>query len=178
LARRYLYLRVDNSFKWIDCMSLQAVVDVWDAAPGELRLQFDGSDATAPFQGAYTSSPETVALSGSGTWRTAAFSLPDARLRNSQNGGADLRLDTSAAGTAIRRVRIIRPGMEAVGYAATGGFGFRVYGVPGSAFTIETSTDLYAWAELTRGMLTDTSQTMIDTSAPQRAWGYYRARWR
>jgi len=177
-ARRYLYLRADPSFKWADRMNLQAAVDVLDSAPGELRLEFDGSDARAPFQGAYTSSPEVVALSGSGTWRTAVFSLPDARLRNSQSGGADFRLDTGAAGIAVRRVQIVRPGLEAVGYAATGGFVFRLYGMPGWAFTIEASTDLLGWAELTRGVLTHTTHSLTDADAPRRPSGYYRARWR
>ena len=176
--RRYLYLRADNSFKWADRMNLLAVVDVFDGAPGELRLQFDGSDESAPFEGAYTSSPEVFALSGSGTWRTAVFSLPDARLRNSQNGGADFRLDTGAAGIAIRRVRIVRPGLEAVGYAATGGFAFRLYGAPGAMFSIEASTNLSGWAELTGGVLTNTIHALTDTRAPWRPSGYYRARWR
>lgn len=174
----YLYLRADNSFKWADTMDLQAVIDVWDGAPGQLRLQYDGSDTSAPFQGAYTSSPQVFALSGSSTWRTAVFSLPAARLRNSQNGGADFRLDTGATGIAIRRVRLVRPGLQAVGYTATNGFVFRLHGVPGAPFAIESSADLVAWTELTRGTLADTTRTWTNSSTPPNASGYFRTRWR
>ncbi len=176
-AGRYLYLRADNSFKWADTMDLQAVIDVWDGAPGQLRLQYDGSDTSAPFQGAYTSSPQVFALSGSGTWRTAVLSLPAARLRNSQNGGADFRLDTGATGIAVRRVRLVRPGLEAVGYTTENGFVFRLHGPPGAAFTIESSTDLLAWTDLAGGTLSDTPRAWTNNLTPPRASGYFRARW-
>jgi len=73
---------------------------------------------------------------------------------------------------------MVRPGLEAAGYAATGGFAFRLYGAPGAMISIEASTNLSGWAELTGGVLTNTIHALTDTRAPLRPSGYYRARWR
>lgn len=173
---RYSYFRVDNSFKWADTMDLLAVVDFFDAAPGQFRLQFDGSDLQAPFQGAYTASPEVVTLSGSRTWRKAVFSLNRARLRNSQNGGADFRLSSTATEFAVRNVQLVRPGLKANRFTEGTGFQFTVYGAPGDSVAIETSTNLTNWAELSRILLSAaaTSYTDNGTTGYSRRW--YRLR--
>ncbi|MFI5377966.1 MAG: DUF5010 domain-containing protein [Tepidisphaerales bacterium] len=102
----YMYFAVDDSFKNAPTMQLILAVDYYDAAPGTLSVEFDGSDANAPFGGAYTSSRDSVKLEGSKTWKTARFTLPDARLLNSQNRSADLRLVIQSPGLAISRVTL------------------------------------------------------------------------
>jgi hypothetical protein len=173
---RYAYLRVDNSFKWSDTMNVRVVADFFDATPGQLRLEFDGSDPNAPFQGAYTTSPEVVTLSGGRAWRKAVFSLTDARFRNSQNGGADFRLNATATEFGLRRVQLVRPGLQATGFDATAGFQFLLFGIPDSNFIIEASTNLTDWTELSRGRLPDTTLTNFDAGALQHPHRWYRAR--
>jgi len=173
---RYAYFKLDTSFKWADTMSVQVVVDCFDAAAGQLRLQFDGSDPQAPFQGAYSSSAEVRAMSGSRLWRTAVFSLVDARFRNSQNGGADFRLDSTAPQFAVRRVQVVRPGLHANAYTPTNGFQFTLYGVPGGSFIVETSPNLVDWSELYRVQLSGTTHSYADAGAPEHVQRWYRAR--
>lgn len=106
---RYLYLAADDSFKWAERMDLKLEVDCFDSAPGRLHVEFDGSDANAPFAGAYTRSANQVLLTGSRTWQTLQFDLPAAQLRNGQNSGADLRLVGDGAELIVARVALIRP---------------------------------------------------------------------
>jgi hypothetical protein len=87
----YLYFRIEDSFKWTDTMQLSVAVDYFDGAPGELGIEFDGSDASAPFNGTYSRTAK-IKLSGDQKWKTATFELPDARLGGAQNGGADFRI--------------------------------------------------------------------------------------
>jgi hypothetical protein len=104
----YVYFGVDDSFKRAGAMNLKLEVEYFDSAAGALGVEFDGSDSAAPFGGAYTRSPETVKLTGSKTWKTAVFTLPGARLLNSQNRGADLRLVVQAPEIHVRRVVLRR----------------------------------------------------------------------
>ena len=87
----YIYFRVDDSFKQNAAMNAEVQVGYLDAAPGQLGVEFDGSDTSAPFNGAYSRS-QKLPLKGDKQWKTASFNLNDARFLNSQNGGADLRL--------------------------------------------------------------------------------------
>jgi hypothetical protein len=105
---RYIYFRIDDSFKWAERMNATLEVEYFDAAPGALGLEFDGSDTTAPFNGAYTRCAETVRLVGGKTWQTARFHLRDARFLNSQNGDADFRLVIEAPDLAFARVTLHR----------------------------------------------------------------------
>lgn len=105
---RYVYLAADDSFKDFETHEYEIEVEYYDASAGRLGLEFDGSDRDAPFDGAYSRSPETVDLTGSGSWATATFSLPGARLLNSQNGAADFRLVIDADDFFLRRVALRR----------------------------------------------------------------------
>lgn len=172
---RYLYLKIDDSFKWADPMRVDAVVDYFDAVRGTLRLEFDGSDPAAPFQGAYTASTP-VALSGSRTWRTAVFRLEGAHFQNAQNGGADLRLSVGPAEIGFRRVQILREGVAAGAFRPGSGFEFDLVGVPGVAYDVETSGDLRQWESLRRLQPTVTRTRLLDDTAPGRPLRWYRAR--
>ena len=107
-AGRYIYFAVDDSFKTTDSCSPTLSVQYFDAAPGKLSLDFDGSDENAPFAGAYSRAPETISLDGTGQWRSARFSLPTARFTNAQNRGADFRLVAEAPAFALRKVTLSR----------------------------------------------------------------------
>lgn len=118
---RYIYFRIDDSFKWAGSMQAEVQVEYFDSAGGNFLVEFDGSDTNAPFNGAYTRSSATVNLGGSLVWRTARFNLSGARFMNSQNGGADFRLAVSADPFFVRRVKVIRPGVpEEAGQVVNG----------------------------------------------------------
>lgn len=108
-SSHYLYLAADDAFKWAERMDLKLEVVCFDGAPGRLHVEFDGSDANAPFAGAYTRSANVVQLDGSQKWRTLRFELPAAQLRNGQNSGADLRLVGDGTGLVVARAALIRP---------------------------------------------------------------------
>jgi hypothetical protein len=108
---RYVYFRIDDSFKWAASMQAEVQVDFFDSAHGNFAIEFDGSDTNAPFNGAYTRSPVTAYLGGSLVWRTARFNLSGAQFMHSQNGGADFRLASSDDPFFVRRVKVIRPGV-------------------------------------------------------------------
>jgi hypothetical protein len=105
----YVYFGVEDSFKQARQMDLRLSVEYFDAAPGRLGVEFDGSDPSAPFGGAYTRAKESVKLTGSRTWKSAEFTLPGAQLLNSQNRGADLRLVVEAPQFHVHRVGLRRP---------------------------------------------------------------------
>ncbi len=108
---RYIYFRIDDSFKWAPSMQAEVDVEYFDSSGGSFAVEFDGSDTNAPFNGAYTRSSTTVYLNGNQLWRTARFNLSGAHFMNSQNGGADFRLAVSADAFFVRRVKVIRPGV-------------------------------------------------------------------
>ena len=110
-AGRYVYFRLDDSFKWADRMRVDVAVEYFDHAGGNFTIEFDGSDAAAPFQGAYSRAARTIQLEGSLEWKTAVFRLTDCRFLNSQNAGADFRLTLQAPAFHVRRVTVSRPGM-------------------------------------------------------------------
>ncbi len=106
-AGTYVYFRVDDSFKWAPRMNVAVEVEYLDARRGELGIEFDGSDLSAPFRGAYTWSKK-VPMQGDGKWKTARFELADARFTNGQNAGADFRVVAEVPGIAIRKVTVQR----------------------------------------------------------------------
>jgi hypothetical protein len=106
---RYVYFAVDDSFKARLGPELRLEVEYYDAAAGTLAVEFDGSDASAPFSGAYSPGVEVVKLTGSKSWKSARFTLRDALLLNSQNRGADFRLALTAPEFCVRKVTLQRP---------------------------------------------------------------------
>ncbi|MCB1129465.1 MAG: hypothetical protein KDM81_23385, partial [Verrucomicrobiae bacterium] len=64
-AGRYVYFRIDDSFKWADRMVVDVAVEYFDHAGGGFTIEFDGSDLSAPFQGAYTHAGQNTTLQGS-----------------------------------------------------------------------------------------------------------------
>jgi len=70
-------------------------------------VEFDGSDTSAPFGGAYSPS-EKIALAGDKRWKTASFKLDAARFLNSQNAGADFRIVAEAVEFGLSKVALKR----------------------------------------------------------------------
>ena len=173
---RYIYFRIDDSFNWSEKMDVSIVVEYFDASPGTVGLEFDGSDRTAPFQGAYSSSSRVVGLTGSRTWKTAAFPLVAAVFMNSQNGGADFRVNVNAEQFFVRKVQVVRPGLKASAYSTTEGAHLVVYGEPNQSYTIESSSDLYSWMPLARIRLSTCMTPFTDESADEMNHRWYRVR--
>jgi len=94
---RYVYFQVNDSFKSNGPDRYRVEVEYADVEPGEMTLEFDGSDARAAFQGAYSPAGKTVSLTGDGRWKKAEFVLDGARLLKRQNQGADFRLVIAGA---------------------------------------------------------------------------------
>lgn len=174
-AARYLYLRIDESFKWNDPMEVLVVVEFFDADRGTLRVEFDGSDLAAPFQGAYSPSP-SVAMSGSGSWRTATFRLSGAHFTGAQNGGADLRLSVGNAETAFRHIQVLREGLKTLRHDARDGCELRLYAAPGMAYDIEASDNLQAWQPLVRLLPSTAVSRHLDSTARGLPHRWYRLR--
>ena len=107
-SSRYLYFVVDDSFKGADVMDATLEVDYFDATAGKMYAEFDGKDATAAFNGAYSRSENQVPLVGDKSWKTARFELRAARFINSQNNGADFRLVGESSRLVIGRAQILR----------------------------------------------------------------------
>lgn len=105
---RYIYFGVDDSFKADQPADYRLTVEYFDAATGELTVEYDGSDSAAPFNGAYTRAPQTIRLQGALQWRTAEFTLAKARFDNAQNRGADFRAAVTAPDFAIAKLSLRR----------------------------------------------------------------------
>jgi len=110
---RYVYFQIHDSFKWADTMLVDVAVEYYDQGAGNFRIEYDGPDPNAPFNGAYTASKTAVTLGNSGQWKTATFRLTGARFLNSQNGGADFRLATQGDPLHVSRVTVTRLGLPA-----------------------------------------------------------------
>jgi hypothetical protein len=96
-ADTFVYFVIDDYCKSSKLLvNATLAIEYFDAAPGQLRVQFDGEYPGTDFNGAYESAAELVKLSGDRTWKSATFQFKRARFRNSQNGGADFRLWVSA----------------------------------------------------------------------------------
>jgi hypothetical protein len=76
-------------------------VEFFDAPGGALSLSYDAR--TSP-----TKSSESVARTGTNTWRRYTFYVPDAYFGNRQDGGADFRIVSTTRDLAVRNVYVQR----------------------------------------------------------------------
>ncbi|MCC7374155.1 MAG: hypothetical protein IT581_05845 [Verrucomicrobiales bacterium] len=174
-AARYLYLRLDDSFKWAEVMEVVALVEFFDGARGTLRIEFDGSDPNSPFSGAYSPS-DALAMNGTGTWRTGTFRLKGARFNNSQNGGADLRVSVGSVDVPIRRIQILREGLKAQRLDPVEGFELQVTATPGNEYRLESSDNLLDWRALATLRPFLPQSRYLDSSASTHVARWYRMR--
>lgn len=73
-----------------------------------MGVEFDGSDTSAPFSGAYRCN-EKSALAGDKRWKTVSLKLNAAHFLNSLNADADFRIVAEAAEFALGKVTLKRP---------------------------------------------------------------------
>lgn len=171
---RYVYVKIDDSFKWASRMDATAVIEYFDAEPGTLGIDFDGSAAGAPFQSAYSPGPRQIPLSGSRSWKTASFPLTDAVFENRQNGGADFRLSVTAREFYVEKIQLVRPGLVPCRFSPGTGFTLMAYGDPTRDHVIQASVDLENWTVLKRLRLTGCSQRVTDPNALSSVRRFYR----
>jgi hypothetical protein len=106
-SRRALAFDVDDSFAWFETKPFRLEVEYFDAGEGVFRVDYDSGDRRlGPVERAEKRAGE-VALSGTGEWKVAVFSLPDARFGNQLGDGADLRISIEGRGLAVKRVVLL-----------------------------------------------------------------------
>lgn len=104
--RRHLAFDVDDSFAWFDVKSYEVEVEYLDVGEGRFVLEYDSGDRLlAPAARACKRAGE-VELGGTGEWKVATLSLPDARFGNQLGDGEDLRIAIEGRGIAVKRVVI------------------------------------------------------------------------
>jgi hypothetical protein len=110
---KYIYFAIDPSFKWkgdpeTNRIALRVEVEYFDKMPGSFDLQYDAQDSRGAEFGVYTAAQKTERHTGVQKWRAARFNLRNARLINSQNGGADFRLRVYTKQLFVRQVTVFR----------------------------------------------------------------------
>lgn len=121
-AGRYVYFQLHDSFKWADQMLVDVEVEYFDQGSGTFRIEYDGPDPNAPFNGAYTASKTVITLGDTRQWKTARFRLLEAKFLNSQNGGADFRIAVQGDPLHISQVTVSRLGMPTEAGASVRGW--------------------------------------------------------
>lgn len=178
---KYIYFRIDESFKWAELMAVTVEVEYFDVGGDDFRLQFDGSDLSAPFQGAYSFSRETASLFGASVWKVAKFKCTGAKFRDSQNSQSDFRIVVPAAGLFVRSVRVIRtevPELSIMPALIQNPFSLkaRLTGNLGSRYSVERSTDLIRWEEAAVLPPLASEDLEINLISPTKEQGFYRIR--
>lgn len=87
-------------------------VDYFDQGEGAFFLEYDSSDAAVlnvPERPGAFKATEPVTLTNSGEWRTATFTITDARFSKRCNGG-DFRITSPSASLGVSAVRVRRTG--------------------------------------------------------------------
>jgi hypothetical protein len=182
----YLYFRVHDSFRWAETLNLKLRVTAEVDRNAALDVQFDGSDAMAPFMGAYTSAPVALKIRVAPDVLTYEFDLKDARFLNSQNGGADFRLQKLRGSICIRSLELIKPlengnnvslgpGISIESISDTS-LAIKVQGVSGTRYVVESSRNLNEWSPLS-SLLIEDNRAVGELSVPIR-WSmqYFRVR--
>ena len=93
-----MYFQVDDSIAYNGSYVAQVSVEYYDQGSNQFALQYDSSDCGATVSGAYKTAG-AVTKTGTGTWKTATITLPDAHFANRENNSADFRLAMGSAAT-------------------------------------------------------------------------------
>jgi hypothetical protein len=102
---RYMYFRLDDSIARDGYYVTRVDVEYLDEGTQPFGMQYDSNDCTATLNGAYDDAPE-VRRTGTGTWKTGTFDLPDARFANRENGGADFRLSAGSSTLTVHSITL------------------------------------------------------------------------
>jgi hypothetical protein len=106
----YFYLDVDDRFRPHPGQTLEIELEYFDAGSGEIRMEYDSTDARAPLGGAYKTHPQVIRRLNKAQWQTARFRVNDAGFGSSQNGGSDFRFSKGDEDLLIRAARVRRVG--------------------------------------------------------------------
>ncbi len=104
----YLYFKVAEGFLRAGAGPIEIELEYLDEGKGQIELQYDSTDSTAPVDGAYKSYAPPVKRTDTGEWRAAKFRLADARFSGSQNGMADFRFYNAGDDLLVRAVRVLK----------------------------------------------------------------------
>lgn len=107
---RYLYFDVDDAFAFgVRGKFLDVSVTYRDAGCLAFGVEYDSTVSEGPLAGAFRPAG-SVAVTGSGQWKTAHFALPDCRFMGRCNG-VDLRLVVTGGDMelAVKRVEVAKP---------------------------------------------------------------------
>lgn len=114
----FLYFTIHGSFKQEPLKSAKIEFEFQVERPVLIRFQYDGvqDQLPKPYKGAIPEGMAAVQLSTakfvrvfpSNTWQTISFHATDAQFMNSQNGGADFRLEVTPPQIFVRRVTVTR----------------------------------------------------------------------
>jgi hypothetical protein len=107
-SQHFIYFGVHETFAGsIGPRGVIVKVTYLDQSAVSVAMQYDSRDETAPVRGAYKDvRPNRV--TGSGTWKTAEFMLPDAKFSARQNGSADFRLHAFGKPLIVRSVEVVK----------------------------------------------------------------------
>lgn len=106
-GEQFLYVDVDAGYCFEPTGPVTVEVEFLDDNDGTIGMQYDSADRRATQAGAYaTATPQPRGHTG--TWRSAAFRLPDARFCNRQNAFTDLRLTAGGTKLSVRRITVRR----------------------------------------------------------------------
>lgn len=87
-----MYFNVDDNIAYDGSYAAVFTVEYYDGGTNGWTLDYDSTNPNGgPLSGAYTPAG-SVTESGSDTWKTATFSVPDARFADRENGGNDFRI--------------------------------------------------------------------------------------
>jgi hypothetical protein len=119
----FLYFTIHPDFKRDELKAAQIEIEYFTSTPVLLRLQYDGMEGETPkrYRSVLAEGGEVADLGGrirftrvrgSNAWQTATFHATDGVFLNSQNGGADFRLEIMPPEIYVRRVTVTREAVK------------------------------------------------------------------
>ena len=115
----YLYFAIHPDFKRDELKTAAIEIEYRVPSTSYIRLQYDGQEGDThqrfkpvlPIGGEMTPGTGTryTPIRASNQWQTATFQVTDGAFMNSQNGGADFRLEVFPPEIYVRRVSVFRP---------------------------------------------------------------------
>jgi hypothetical protein len=96
---RYMYFNVDDKVAYNGTFQAVFTITYLDQGTGSFSLQYDSNNPSGAHSGAYTNAG-SVKRTGTGTWKTATFTVNDAKFADRENAGADFRLASGGSGDA------------------------------------------------------------------------------
>lgn len=102
----YIYFQADSSSSILkdSPSTLYMTVTYYDDPAGlQLYTEYDSTDTSAPVNGAYKSVATKITTTGTKSWKSVTWSLPEVNFQQGENGSSDFRLD-GAPGVAVGSV--------------------------------------------------------------------------